>query len=89
MTEKQQRTLPDVDLDNGLLVNGMFFGFVLGAVITLFTFPKRLRTSRKQLARLPQALRENLPTPTDPLEESLEAGKAAARRRREALRENR
>ena len=74
----------DFELDGGLLVVGMLFGLLTGALIALFTAPKSGREFRDQVSETGQQLRATV-TPTDPVAESLAEGKAAARRRRAEL----
>lgn len=91
MTEPQ--TNNNISVDGASVARGVLWGFFVGALVTLFTAPK----SRKPEADIPQQtnhitqaadrLRERVENvrPKDPIEESLAAGKAAARRRREEL----
>ena len=74
----------DFELDGGLLVVGMLFGLLTGALIALFPAPKSGREFRDQVSETGQQLRATV-TPTDPVAESLAEGKAAARRRRAEL----
>lgn len=74
-------------LDGGMLIFGMVLGFLIGGGVTLFTAPKSGRVFRRQFAssvtETGQNLRESIEAvvPTDPVAESMAAGKAAARRR--------
>lgn len=70
-------------LDSGLLIGGFVIGLVAGGLTALFS-GKRLRP---QLSRPTDLLLDKLETikPVDPLTQSLEEGKAAARRRRAEL----
>lgn len=75
-------------LDIGALIIGLLMGMVAGGLTALFLSPRSGAETRRQITTTSQELREQIEetiTPTDPLEESLAEGKAAARRRREAL----
>ncbi len=75
-------------LDIGALIIGLLMGMVAGGLTALFLTPRSGAETRRQITTTSQELREQIEetiTPTDPLEESLAEGKAAARRRREAL----
>ena len=75
-------------LDIGALIIGLLMGMVAGGLTALFLTPRSGAETRRQITTTSQELREQIDetiTPTDPLEESLAEGKAAARRRREAL----
>lgn len=79
------------ELDGGMLLWGALFGLLAGSLITLLTAPKSGATFRRQLRssveQTTHTLRERAESivPTDPVEESLAEGKAAARRRRAEL----
>jgi gas vesicle protein len=79
------------ELDGGMLLWGMFFGLLAGGIATLLTAPKSGPAFRRQLRgsveQTTTTLRERAESivPTDPVEESLAEGKAAARRRRAEL----
>lgn len=66
---------------------GTLIGGVIGGLVTLFTAPKRSRSVNEQVTALSQTVVTQVEqhVPQDPVEGSLAAGKAAARRRREAL----
>ncbi len=67
------------DLDNGTLTIGVVLGLLIGAMVALFNAPKRGRDTRTQITEAVNAMT------VDPIEESLEEGRAAARRRRAAV----
>ena len=68
-------------LDEGALIWGLIMGLLTGILVTLFKSPYTGLATRRKLA---QNLREKIETavvPPDPVNESLNEGKAAARRR--------
>lgn len=79
------------ELDGGLFLWGTLFGLLAGGIVTLLTAPKSGASFRRQLRgsveQTTNTLRERAESivPTDPVEESLAEGKAAARRRRAEL----
>lgn len=83
----QQTDRPNVDA--GMIAWGVIVGAIIGGIVTLFTAPKRGTESRRQITEATQQVRTRIetaiPTPTDPVKDSLAEGKAAARRRRDEL----
>ncbi len=79
-TEMQTET---ASLDNGLLMGGFVIGLMVGIVTALFSGTRL----RPRLSESTEMLRDKLEAikPVDPLTQSLEEGKAAARRRRTEL----
>lgn len=72
------------ELDNGMLIRGLFFGLVIGGVTALLTLPKSGRSLRKSVNE-----QLELAIPSDPVADSLAEGKAAARRRLESAQRQR
>ena len=75
-------------IDAGALTLGALMGLLLGGLAALFLNPRSGPETRRQITSSSQELREQLEqtiVPPDPLEESMAEGKAAARRRRDAL----
>lgn len=84
--QKTSKALPDVDAHT--LTWGAVIGLLLGGLITLLTAPKPKHFNPTgAISQVGENLRGQIESarPKDPLEESLAAGKAAARRRREEL----
>lgn len=77
------------DLPIGTFAWGAVFGFIVVGLVTLFTAPKGSTENRQQLAQVTQQVRTRIetaiPSPVDPVEESLAEGKATAKQRREEL----
>lgn len=72
-------------LDAGALLLGTLIGMVAGSIAALFLTPRSGAENRRQITSTGHGIRQQLEeavTPTDPLEESIAEGKAAARRRR-------
>lgn len=73
--------------NNASMFSGFFYGLMVGAVVAFFRGP-RVRLKDVDLARTRQqvesTVRETVERaiPPDPIERSMEEGKAAARRRR-------
>ncbi len=82
---QNRRALPEID--RGTLLGGMVLGLIVGGLVTLFTAPTGSKENRKQLDEFTQQVRERVETaiPSDPIEESMAAGKAAAARRRDEM----
>lgn len=84
MNEHRESTL-----DGGMLVFGLLLGLVVGGLVALFKVPVSGRAFRQQVTESVTATGQNIRStvesvvPTDPVAESLAAGKAAARRRAE------
>jgi len=75
-------------LDISALVWGLICGLLAGAAAGLFAAPRSGPETRREIARSGQALVSRIEesvAPADPVEESMAAGKAAARRRRADL----
>lgn len=74
-------------MDKVFLFWGFIFGGVSGGLLTLLMAPKRSRNTQQQIVTLSQSVREKIEAsiPADPIEDSMAAGKAAARRRRDEL----
>ncbi len=74
-------------LDSTFVGWGFVIGLLLGGIGALFKFLPQLAINRQQLAETGQNLRSKLESvaPTDPVADSIAAGKAAARRRRTQL----
>ncbi|MGQ9887421.1 MAG: YtxH domain-containing protein [Aggregatilineales bacterium] len=75
-------------LEVNALVLGLICGALVGAVIGLFTTPRSGSQVRREITRTGQALVariEETAAAQDAMAESMEAGKAAARRRRADL----
>lgn len=71
-------------IDPGLIVLGFVIGCLAGAAVALFNAPRSGAATRQQLFGSGQALQHAV-MPTDPVAESMAAGKAAARRRAEGV----
>jgi gas vesicle protein len=74
-------------LDSGLLLIGFILGLIVGGITALFKAPRSGGEIRQQISENIENSRSKLESvvTTDPLAESLEEGKAAARRRRSEL----
>jgi gas vesicle protein len=83
-SEEPRQRLP---LDGVFVFVGMILGGVLGGIVTLLFAPMRGVDARDSIVAITQQAKERIESvgPTDPVEESLAVGKAAARRRREQL----
>ncbi len=68
---------------------GAVLGFIIGAIVTLFTAPKRGGGKRAPIAEATEQVKTRIipaiTAPSDPVEDSLGEGREAARRRREDL----
>ena len=74
-------------LDSSLLLIGFIIGLIVGGMTALFKAPRSGDEMRQQISENIENSRSKLESvvTTDPLAESLEEGKAAARRRRSEL----
>ncbi|MEL6272458.1 MAG: YtxH domain-containing protein [Chloroflexota bacterium] len=93
MSDEKQSRFGSFEIDNVMLLWGVFTGAIVGGLVTLFTAPKSGKESREQITETAgTAIRQietAIPTPTDPVKDSMAEGKAAARRRRNTLRPDR
>ncbi|GAB4510422.1 MAG: hypothetical protein OHK0046_07210 [Anaerolineae bacterium] len=81
-------TQPENQLNSNTLFGGFIVGISLGALVALLRGPRlRLRETGQQITSLTESVRHSLESavPTDPIDESIAEGKAAARRRRSEL----
>ena len=88
MLERRSSFMDDLpDIDTETLIWGTILGFVVGGLLTLFTAPKGGTENRRQIGEMTQNVRTRVEAaiPSDPVEQSMADGKAAARRRREEL----
>ncbi len=72
-----------LQLNEGAVFSGFFFGVIVGAFITLLRGP-RIRLKRENLSHAKTYIRDAL-TVVDPIKQSIAEGKEAARRRRSDL----
>ncbi|NWF68592.1 MAG: YtxH domain-containing protein [Chloroflexi bacterium] len=70
-------------LNDSAVLSGFLLGLLAGALVALFASPQSGKTMRQHLSSVGQSVRGKLEA--DPLADSIAAGKAAARRRREEL----
>jgi gas vesicle protein len=82
MSQKQET------INSSALVWGLLLGMIVGGVVALFKVPVSGKVMRQQISDSVTATGQNLRStvesvvPSDPVAESLAAGKEAARRRR-------
>jgi gas vesicle protein len=86
MVTNSPRNAPPLDWE--ALIIGLTIGFIIGAALALFKAPVSGRELRQQIrdkvTQTGRQVRERVEA--DPLADSLEAGKAAARQRQSAAR---
>ena len=76
-------------IDGGMLIAGLLLGFIAGSLVALFKAPVSGKEFREQVSEsvsnTGQIIRSTVESvvPSDPVAESLAAGKEAARRRAE------
>ena len=70
-----------------MMSRGVVMGIIIGGLVALFTMPKQVKQAGDSMTVITHRAKEKIQdvTFTDPIEESLAVGKAAARRRREEL----
>lgn len=81
------KDVPRADVDRITLIWGFVFGALVGGVAALLGFPKQQKPPHQQVKAAALMLKDKLEAvvPTDPVEDSMSAGKAAAKRRRDEL----
>lgn len=76
-------------IDGGMLIGGLLLGLIVGGLLTLFKAPISGKAFRQQVTESVSATGQSIRgtvesvVPSDPVAESLAAGKAAARRHAE------